>query len=94
VLAPGIYDLGAPLTLRHAGQVLLGLGMATLVAPRDGRPCVAVAPGVAGVRVAGLMLQASSLDADLPEVCMCTTVPSVDSNVMHLFSGTEGVLGR
>jgi hypothetical protein len=59
VLAPGIFTLERTLELRHPDQVLLGLGLATLVAPTDGSPAVHVAPRVPGVRIAGIMLEAS-----------------------------------
>lgn len=62
VLAPGIYALEKPLELRLRGQVLLGLGLATLEAPRDGKPCIRVAAGVPGVRIAGIMLEATEND--------------------------------
>jgi hypothetical protein len=62
VLAPGVFHLTTTLTLRHAGQVLLGIGMATLHPAHDGIPCVRVAPGVPNVRVAGLMLGATHVD--------------------------------
>jgi len=39
VMAPGIYNLEASLELTHSGQVLLGLGIATLV-PTAGTPVV------------------------------------------------------
>lgn len=58
VLSPGIYQLSEPLALKHPNQVLLGLGLATLVAPR-GMSCVIVNTGLPGVRVAGIMLEAS-----------------------------------
>ena len=60
VLSPGVYPLAASVTLRKPGQVLLGLGYATLLAPREDGPCVVVPPGLPGVRLAGLMLEASS----------------------------------
>ena len=56
VLSPGIYDLRSPLYLGHPNQVMLGLGLATLVAA-NGQPCITVG-AVDGVRVAGLLLQA------------------------------------
>ena len=65
VLAPGVYELNHTLTLRFEGQVLLGLGLASLVAPRDGAPAVRVtgaALAAGGARVAGVMLQAAVLD--------------------------------
>jgi hypothetical protein len=58
VLTPGVYRLQEP--IRIAGgkshQVLLGLGLATLI-PTTGLPAVEVADA-SGVRVAGLLLQA------------------------------------
>lgn len=58
VLTPGIYQLEASLKLGTAGQVLLGLGLATLVAA-NGVPAISVA-NVDGVRVAGVLLQAGN----------------------------------
>lgn len=63
VLAPGIYSLKKTVELRKPGQVLLGLGLATLEAPRNGTPCVHVAPNLSGVRIAGIMLEATEKDA-------------------------------
>lgn len=59
VLCPGVFFLTKSLVVKHANQVILGIGLATLVAPQDGSPCVRVAAKTAGVRVAGLMLEAS-----------------------------------
>jgi len=59
VLSPGIYPVSDSLNVKHANQVILGLGYATLVAPRDGSPCILVHPRVPGVRIAGIMLEAS-----------------------------------
>ena len=56
VMSPGIYHLDEPLTLSHSGQVLLGLGLATLVPTRQN--AVVRVGDVDGVRVAGLLLQA------------------------------------
>ncbi len=61
VLSPGIYPLYASLNVRHQNQVILGLGFATLIAPEDGTPCISVSSGVPGVRIAGIMLEASVL---------------------------------
>jgi len=56
VLSPGIYNLTAPLFLNTEGQVLLGLGLATLVAMN---PVAAVKVGnVDGVRIAAVLLEA------------------------------------
>jgi len=58
VLSPGIYGLEAPLVLERDDQVLLGLGLATLVAER-GTAAVRVG-NASGVRVAGVLLQAGA----------------------------------
>jgi hypothetical protein len=63
VFAPGVYHLERPLTVTHRGQVLLGLGLATLVAS-GGRPAIHV-DGAEGVRVAGLLLEAGTIPTDV-----------------------------
>eukprot|EP00930_Biecheleria_cincta_P016376 TRINITY_DN13343_c0_g2_i1.p1 TRINITY_DN13343_c0_g2~~TRINITY_DN13343_c0_g2_i1.p1 ORF type:complete len:702 (+),score=80.56 TRINITY_DN13343_c0_g2_i1:73-2178(+) len=60
LLSPGVFKLSKTLTLKHSNQVLLGIGMATLVSPPNGSPCVQIVSGIDGVRVAGLMLQAGA----------------------------------
>lgn len=60
VFAPGIHTLNKTLDVRHDNQVILGLGLATIVAPTDGSPCIHIAPGASGVRIAGVMLEAST----------------------------------
>ena len=59
VLCPGIFFLSQSLIVRHPNQVILGLGLATLVSPQDGAPCIHVIPKTYGVRIAGLVLEAS-----------------------------------
>ena len=59
VLTPGIIRLSKTLVLKHPNQVLLGLGLATLVNPLDGSPSIRVQPHTPGVRIAGIMLEAS-----------------------------------
>ena len=58
LLTPGIYDLSAPLQVTEAGTVVLGLGLATLVAT-SGNELVTVAD-VDDVTVAGILLQAGT----------------------------------
>ena len=62
LLTSGIYDLAGPIRIGRAEspyQVLLGLGMATLVpAHAQGGAAIEVAD-VPGVRVTGVLLQAS-----------------------------------
>lgn len=66
IIAPGIYYLKSSLyvSANYKNQVILGLGMATLVAPLDGTPCIKVNGGSEGIRIAGLLLQASVLHND------------------------------
>jgi hypothetical protein len=64
VLAAGIFYLDETLEMKTPNQVLLGLGLASLVAPSNGTPCIHVAPRVAGVRIAGIMLEASETDSN------------------------------
>lgn len=59
VLSPGIYHLKETATMARPNQVLLGLGFATLIAPSTSIPCIHVRTGVPGVRIAGVMLEAS-----------------------------------
>ena len=56
VISPGIYHLDEPLVVNHANQIILGLGLATLVSAKQN---ILISIGnVDGVRVCGLILQA------------------------------------
>jgi hypothetical protein len=57
VITPGIYYLDQPLQIVRDNQVLLGLGMATLVST-SGTAVISVAKNLGGIRMAGLLLQA------------------------------------
>jgi len=60
VLTPGVYTLEAALEVTHSGQVLMGLGLATLV-PGQGNAVITVA-NVDNVRIVGPMIvQASNM---------------------------------
>lgn len=71
VLSSGIYYLSEPLEIQQSDQIILGLGLATLVAPKDGSPCIKVPPSVDGVRVAGIMLEASHLEKASKDTVAC-----------------------
>jgi len=58
VFSPGIYSLNESLKVVKTNQVLLGIGMATLIPP-SGEPAIVVS-NVDGVRLAGLLVQAGS----------------------------------
>jgi hypothetical protein len=59
LLCPGIFFLAKPLIVKYPNQVILGIGLATLIAPQDGSPCIRVQAKTPGVRIAALMLEAS-----------------------------------
>jgi hypothetical protein len=61
LLTPGIYHLDAPLDIKRAGTVVLGLGYATLV-PDGGATAVKVAD-VSGVRLAGFLVDAGTVNS-------------------------------
>ena len=63
VVTPGIYHLEAPLRVTRANTVLLGLGLATLVAER-GSAAIEVAD-VDGVTLAGLLIEAGPVESPL-----------------------------
>lgn len=71
VLSPGIYPLSSALEVKHPNQVILGLGYATLVAPTNGMPCIHVHSKTSGVRIAGIMLEASVLKDQDRKKCTC-----------------------
>jgi hypothetical protein len=71
VLSPGMYYLSEPIALQHHNQVILGLGLATLVAPVNGEPCIKVPPRKQGVRVAGIMFEASKLEKKEHNMVAC-----------------------
>ena len=60
LLTPGIYRLREPLRIEHAGTVVLGLGLATLLA-EQGSAAILVAD-VPGVSIAGLLIDAGPVE--------------------------------
>mmetsp|Transcript_29120 Transcript_29120/g.45040 ORF Transcript_29120/g.45040 Transcript_29120/m.45040 type:complete len:598 (-) Transcript_29120:69-1862(-) len=62
VLTPGQYNLTSPIIIKDANMTLTGIGFPTLISI-SGSPCVQVAD-VEGVRVAGILFQASSKNTD------------------------------
>ena len=62
VLQPGNYSLEDSLKINGQGQVLLGIGMATLT-PTNGNTLIEVSDGV-DARIAGLLLGAGSQRSD------------------------------
>jgi len=64
VLTPGVYSLIEPIRIQHSSQVLLGLGLATLVSAR-GTPCVVVGNNVDDVRIGGILVDAGEREAEV-----------------------------
>jgi len=62
VLSPGVYRLAGPIRMERSSQLLLGLGLATLVAAA-GTPCVVVG-NVDDVRISGFLVEASDREAE------------------------------
>jgi hypothetical protein len=58
ILTPGIYSIDAPLIVAFDNQVILGIGMATLLSTATSDPMVLVT-ATKGVRISGLMFDAS-----------------------------------
>ena len=71
VLSPGMFNLSEPLEIAQHNQVILGLGLATLIAPTDGSPCIIIPPRIEGVRIAGIMLEVSVLKKKDPNMEAC-----------------------
>ncbi|MEP6990964.1 MAG: coagulation factor 5/8 type domain-containing protein [bacterium] len=63
IITPGIYHLDAPLRITHTNTVVLGLGLATLVAD-NGTTAIDIAD-VDGVTVAGLLIDAGPTNSPL-----------------------------
>lgn len=63
VMAPGNFKLSEPLKLTKNNQVLLGIGMTSLISD-NGNACVEVDSDATGVRVAGLILEAGAKHTD------------------------------
>ncbi|MGN6818197.1 MAG: adenylyl cyclase [Sphingomonas sp.] len=61
LLTPGIYPLAEPIRVTRPGTVVLGLGLATLLA-QDGSKAIAVAD-VPGVTIAGLLIDAGPVSS-------------------------------
>jgi hypothetical protein len=67
LLTPGIYPIGEPIRVMRPGTVVLGLGLATLLA-QGGTKAIAVAD-VPGVSIAGLLIDAGpTLSSVLVEI--------------------------
>ena len=63
LVTPGIYRVSEPVEITHAGTVVLGLGLATLL-PQGGRTAMTVAD-VDGVVIAGLLIDAGETSSPL-----------------------------
>jgi len=60
VFTAGIYHLDETLVVSQSDFVVLGVGLATLI-PTTGKPAIFVQPGLRNVRLAGVLLHASSV---------------------------------
>ena len=60
ILTPGIYHFDKTLEISTDNQVILGIGLPTIVAP-GADPCIHVSSSSSGVRISGLTLEATVL---------------------------------
>tara|TARA_B110000091_G_C13790871_1_gene465574 strand:+ start:182 stop:1993 length:1812 start_codon:yes stop_codon:yes gene_type:complete len=65
VFSPGIYEISAPLAITHPGTIVLGLGLATLVASDQTATIFQIGP-IDGVRICGVLLQAGATKQSKP----------------------------
>jgi hypothetical protein len=63
IVTPGIYHLDAPLHVTRANTIVLGLGLATLVADQGARAITV--DDVGGVIIAGLLIDAGAVNSPL-----------------------------
>jgi hypothetical protein len=61
ILTPGVYDLNAPIVIRHPDTIVLGLGFATLV-PQQGNAAMVVVPNN-GVKLSGMIFDAGPVNS-------------------------------
>jgi hypothetical protein len=61
LLTPGVYRLSEPIRVKHAHSVILGLGLATLLAERGNK--VLTVADVPGVVIAGLLIDAGPVNS-------------------------------
>jgi hypothetical protein len=64
VLTPGIYNLTDTITISKDGIIILGLGMATLVAPSNGGQAILVKDNVNDLRLSSFIIQANKDNID------------------------------
>lgn len=83
VLSPGVYHLSESLRVTHNSQVILGLGLATLLAPTDGSSCVTVAANLQGVRLAGFMVEASAIPEKKHRNFVASLIEWGDEDIQH-----------
>eukprot|EP01084_Bolivina_argentea_P108440 193804_1 len=63
VITPGIYNIESPIIINRNNMVILGLGMATLIATQ-GNIIIQISDNIDGIRVAGLILDAGPIESN------------------------------
>ena len=83
IFTPGIYQFEHTLHIKHSNTVLLGLGMATLIAPSSAAraPIIKVASNISNVRIAGFILEATTLPSAAEEAYPSTLLIWGDHDV-------------
>ena len=85
VFSPGIYNIDSPLIIEHSNTIVLGLGIATLVASKQTKTIFQIGQ-VDGVRLCGLLLQAGASKAVVPK---STLINWGSSDIPHSGSATN-----
>lgn len=98
VVSPGIYKIDSPLVVAHEGQIILGLGLATLISSNQN--VIIQVNDVDNVRIAGLLLQAGAPSTDIAPALLVwgegkgyqgdATKPGVLSDVFARVGGPDG----
>jgi len=81
VLTPGIYNLTDTITISKDGIIILGLGMATLVAPSNGGQAILVEDNVNDLRLSSFIIQANKDNIDpKPETPVLLQIGKTSNN--------------
>ncbi|MDA8301358.1 MAG: hypothetical protein M0005_07395 [Actinomycetota bacterium] len=93
LLTPGVYQLDAPITVRHTGTIVLGLGFPVLV-PLRGNASMVVLPGI-GVKLSGMIFDAGPINSPVllsvgtpPHLMAEPPVPGKQPPTQHLGPGS------
>ena len=82
VLTPGIYNLTSTITINYDGVIILGLGMATLVAPTGG-PAILVSDSITDLRLSSFIIQANTNQPDDSSTPVLLQIGATSNNQLN-----------